>query len=247
MLTVITMIKTLIVEDNKKSAELLVNHISNLFCDLQVVGVAKNVDEAVSLIYSEKPSIVFLDINLQEESGFDVLKRTNSDEFEVIVTTAYSEYSLQAIKASAVDYILKPYDVEELKNAVKKAKAQLDLKYGKREQQDSLSLNDRIFIPTLDGLIFLLIDDIVCVSADTSYSEFHTMDGKKVVSSKGLSMYEDMLKPKLFVRVHKSHLVNLKHVKKYYRGRGGYVTMTNGMVVSVGESKKDELMKHLKM
>jgi len=241
------MIKTLIVEDNKKSAEMLQSYISNLFGDLEIVGVAKNVDEAVSLIYQEKPSIVFLDINLQEESGFDVLKRTNSDEFEVIITTAYSEYSLQAIKASAVDYILKPYDVEELKNAVKKAKTQLELKNGKKSTQDSQALDDRIFIPTLDGLIFLMIDEIVCVTADASYSEFHTIDGKKVVSSKGLSVYEDLLKPKLFVRVHKSSLVNLKHVKKYFRGRGGYLVMSNEMSIPVGESKKDELLKYLKM
>lgn len=241
------MIKTLIVEDNKKSAELLVNYISNLFSELEIVGVAKNVEEAVSLIYQHKPRIVFLDINLQEESGFDVLKRTNSDEYEVIVTTAYSEYSLQAIKASAVDYILKPYDVEELKNAVKKAKAQLELKNGKKENIDSQSLDDRIFIPTLDGLIFLMIDDIICVTADSSYSEFHTTDGKKTISSKRLSVYEDLLSPKLFVRVHKSSLVNLKHVKKYYRGRGGYLCMSNGMVINVGESKKDELLKYLKM
>jgi two-component system LytT family response regulator len=241
------MIKTLIVEDNKKSAELLVSYISNLFCDLDVIGVAKNVEEAVSLIYREKPSIVFLDINLQEESGFDVLKQTNSDEYEVIITTAYSEYSLQAIKASAVDYILKPYDVEELKGAVKKAKNQLELKNGKRDQPDSQILDDRVFISTLDGLIFLLIDDIVCISADSSYSEFHTVEGKKVVSSKSLSVYEDLLRSKLFVRVHKSSLVNLKHVKKYHRGRGGYLIMSNGMSVNVGESKKDELLRYLRV
>ena len=239
------MIRTLIVEDNKKSAELLVNYISNLFKDLEIIGIAKNVDEAVAIIYQEKPTLVFLDINLQEESGFDVLKRTNSEEYEIIVTTAYSEYSLQAIKASAVDYILKPYDVEELKNAVKKAKNQLELKSSKETVHDNQSLTDRIFIPTLDGLILLLIDDVVCVSADSSYSEFHTVQGKKVVSSKRLSVYEDMLKPNLFVRVHKSHLVNLKHVTKYQRGRGGYLSMSNGMVVNVGESKKEELLRYL--
>lgn len=241
------MYKTLIVEDNKKSAELLATYVTNLFCDLQIIGVAKNVKEAVELIYQEKPSIVFLDINLQEESGFDVLKQTNSDEYVVIVTTAYSEYSLQAIKASAVDYILKPYDVEELKSAVKKAKTQLELKNGRKESSASQSLDDRIFIPTLDGLILLMVDDIVCITADTSYSEFHTTDGKKTVSSKSLSVYEDILKPKLFLRVHKSSLVNLKHVKKYYRGRGGYLSMSNGMTVNVGESKKDELLRYLKV
>lgn len=240
------MIKTLIVEDNSKSAQLLSGYLTNLFADLQLVGIASNVDDAVELIYHQKPSIVFLDINLQEESGFDVLKRTNTDDFEVIVTTAYSEYSLQAIKASAVDYILKPYDIEELKNAVRKARAQLELK-GTRSNQQPNALDDRVFIPTLDGLIFIMIDDIVFIKADTNYSEFHTVDGKKVVSSKGLSTYEELLKAKLFVRVHKSSLVNLKHVVKYQRGRGAYLTMSNGMTVKVGESKKDELLNYLKI
>lgn len=241
------MIKTLIVEDNRKSAELLSSYISNLFTDMQVVGIASNVDDAVDLIYKEKPSIVFLDINLQQEIGFDVLKRTNAEEYEVIVTTAFSEYSLQAIKASAVDYILKPYDVEELKNAVKKAKNQLDLKRTQKGIQDIGTLDDRIFVSTLEGLIFLMIDDIVCVSADTSYSEFYIKDGKKVVSSKGLSNYEEILKPHLFLRVHKSYLVNLRHIVKYQRGRGGYLCLSNGMTVKVGESKKDELQKYLKI
>lgn len=241
------MIKTLIVEDNTKSAQLLSGYLTNLFTDLHLVGIASNVDDAVEKIYQEKPSLVFLDINLQEESGFDVLKRTNTDEFEIIVTTAYSEYSLQAIKASAVDYILKPYDIEELKEAVRKAKAQLALKGKKSNQQQNNALDDRVFIPTLEGLIFIMIDDIVCVKADTNYSEFHTVEGKKIVSSKGLSTYEELLKPKLFVRVHKSSLVNLRHVVKYHRGRGAYLTMSNGMTVKVGESKKDELINYLKI
>ena len=241
------MIKTLIVEDNRKSAELLSSYISNLFTDMQVIGIASNVDDAVTLIYKEKPSVVFLDINLQQEIGFDVLKRTNAEEYEVIVTTAFSEYSLQAIKASAVDYILKPYDVEELKNAVKKARNQLDLKRTPKSLHDTETLDDRIFVSTLEGLIFIMIDDIVCVSADASYSEFYTKDGKKVVSSKGLSNYEEILKPHLFLRVHKSYLVNLRHVVRYQRGRGGYLCLSNGMTVKDGESKKDELLKHLKI
>jgi two-component system, LytTR family, response regulator len=240
------MIKTLIVEDNRKSAELLSTYVTNLFSDLKIVGVAKNVEEAVSIIYLEKPNLIFLDINLQEESGFDVLKQTNSDDYEVIITTAYSEYSLQAIKISAIDYILKPYDIEELKEAVKKAKNQLDLKKGAKDSEEPQSLDDRIFIPTLEGLILVLIDDIVCISADSSYSVFHTMEGKKIVSSKSLSVYDELLQSKLFLRVHKSHLVNLKHVKKYHRGRGGYLCMTNGITVNVGESRKDELLRYLK-
>ncbi|MFA5646804.1 MAG: LytTR family DNA-binding domain-containing protein [Bacteroidales bacterium] len=242
------MIKTLIVEDNRKSAQLLASYIENLFSDLVLVGTASNVSSAVALIHKEKPKLVFLDINLQEEIGFDVLKQTNTDDFEVIVTTAYSEYSLQAIKASAVDYILKPYDTEELKNAVRKAKNRLELKKPQSETSSTQELlTDRIFIPTLDGLIFVMIDEIICIKADTNYSEFYTTEGKPIVSSKGLSTYEEMLKSKLFVRVHKSLLVNLKHIVKYHRGRGAYLTMSNGMVVKVGESRKVELLKHLQL
>jgi len=241
------MIKTLIVEDNKKSAELLKSYISNLFNDLELIGIANNLNEAVNLIFQERPSLVFLDINLQEESGFDVLKKTNAEEYEIIITTAYSEYTLQAIKNSAIDYILKPYDVEELKNAVNKARKQIELKKSPHNQQNTQTdkLDDRVFISTTEGLIFIKIDEIVCISADSSYSEFHLVNGSKVVSSKRLSIYEEMLKNRLFVRVHKSYLINLKHVKKYQRGRGGYLCMTNGLIIKVGDSKKDEILKYL--
>ncbi|MGE0076752.1 MAG: LytR/AlgR family response regulator transcription factor [Bacteroidales bacterium] len=241
------MIKALIIEDNKKSAELLKGYIINLFNDIEIVGIANTVDDAVTLIYENRPSLIFLDINLQLESGFDVLKKTNSEDYEVIVTTAYSEYSLQAIKNSAIDYILKPYDVEELKNAVGKARKQIELKQLSRDVSNNHSekLEDRIFISTLDGLIFVIIDDIVCVAADSSYSEFYMVNGTKIVSSKGLSVYEEILKNRLFLRVHKSYLINLKQIKKYQRGRSGCLTMSNGMVIKVGDSKKDELLKYL--
>ncbi|NOU17062.1 MAG: response regulator transcription factor [Bacteroidales bacterium] len=241
------MIKTLIVEDNKKSAELLKSYISNLFNDLEFIGIANNLDEAVNFIFQERPSLVFLDINLQEESGFDVLKKTNAEEYEIIITTAYSEYTLQAIKNSAIDYILKPYDIEELKNAVNKARKQIELKRLPQNPQiiQTDKLDDRVFISTTEGLIFIKIDEIVCISADSSYSVFHLVNGSKVVSSKRLSIYEEMLKNRLFVRVHKSYLINLKHVKKYQRGRGGYLCMTNGLVIKVGDSKKDEILKYL--
>lgn len=241
------MIKTLIVEDNKKSAELLKSYISNLFNDLELIGIANNLDEAVNLIFQKRPSLVFLDINLQQESGFDLLKKTNAEEYEIIITTAYSEYTLQAIKNSAIDYILKPYDIEELKNAVNKARKQIELKKAPHNQQNIQTdkLDDRVFISTTEGLIFIKLDEIVCISADSSYSEFHLVNGSKVVSSKRLSIYEEMLKNRLFVRVHKSYLINLKHVKKYQRGRGGYLCMSNGLIIKVGDSKKDEILKYL--
>lgn len=241
------MIKALIIEDNKKSAELLKGYVVNLFSDIEIIGIANTVDKAVDLIYENKPSLIFLDINLQLESGFDVLKKTNNDDYEVIVTTAYSEYSLQAIKNSAIDYILKPYDVEELKSAVGKVRKQIELKQLSRNVSNNQHerLDDRIFIPTLDGLIFVIVDEIVCVAADSSYSEFHMTNGSKIISSKGLSVYEEILKNRFFIRVHKSYLINLKHIKKYQRGRSGCLTMVNGMTIKVGDSKKDELLKYL--
>jgi two-component system LytT family response regulator len=239
------MIKALIVEDNSKSAELLKNYLCCLFSDMELIGIANDVESAVNLIYTERPSLVFLDVNLQAESGFDVLRRTNTDEFVVIVTTAYSEYSLQAIKNSAIDYILKPYDVEELKVAVNKARKQIELKRTSQNPLNNDKLDDRIFISTVDGLIFIKIDEVVCIAADTSYSEFYLADGKRIVSSKSISVYEEYLKNRLFVRVHKSYLINLKYIKSYQRGRGGHVCMSNGMHIKVGESKKDELLKYL--
>jgi two-component system, LytTR family, response regulator len=241
------MIKTIIIEDNYKSSELLESHIANLFNDLKVVGCAENIDDALKLIYNEKPDLIFLDINLNTECGFDILNKTNTDEFEIIITTSYSDYAIQAIKNSAIDFILKPYEIEELKSAVNKAKKKIALKRSVLNVTNTINdkLIDRIFISTINELIFIKIDEIIFVEGDSSYSEFNMIDGSKVVSSKRLAIYEELLKNHLFVRVHKSYLVNLKYIKKYQRGRGGYLSMTNGKSIKVSENKKEELMKFL--
>jgi len=241
------MIKTAIVEDNYKSAELLESHIANLFTDLKIVGLAETIDEALKLIYNEKPELIFLDINLNDECGFDILNKTNTDEYEFIITTAYSDYAIRAIKNSAIDFILKPYEVEELKSAVDKARKKIEFKRMSIDapKTNSNKLIDRLFVSVSNELIVIKIDEIVFVEGDSSYSEFHMINGTKIVSSKRLAIYEDHLKNHLFVRVHKSYLVNLNYIKKYQRGRGGYLCMSNGKSIKVSENKKEELLKYL--
>jgi two-component system LytT family response regulator len=239
------MIRTLIVEDNQKSATFLKEFLCSLYCDIELIGVANTLDEAVALINGEKPKLVFLDINLNAESGFDIFDKTNSEKFEVIVTTSHSEYALKALKNSAVDYILKPYDAKDLKEAIAKARKKL-------EQRDLLNsaksntpekFTDRIFISTLDGLICIKIEEIVNIEADSNYSVFYLANGSKIMSSKRLAIYEEMLISQSFVRVHKSSIVNLNHVTKYQRGRSGNLFMSNGTIIKVSENKKDELLK----
>jgi two-component system LytT family response regulator len=239
------MIRALIVEDNQKSAAFLKEYLCSLYCDIEVVGIAKSLDEAIALINGEKPKLVFLDINLNAESGFDIFDKTNSDEFEVIVTTSHSEYALEALKNSAVDYILKPYDAKDLKEAIAKARKKLEQKelLNSAKNNTPQKFTDRIFISTLDGLICIKIEDIVNIEADSNYSVFYMANGIKYISSKRLAIYEEMLNSQSFVRVHKSSIVNLNHVTKYQRGRSGNLFMSNGTIIKVSENKKDELLK----
>ncbi len=236
------MTKALIIEDIKKTAELLNQMLLSLFDDLEIVGIANNVKEGIDLIHKQKPEIVFLDINLNKEIGFDILKQTNRKNYEIIVTTAHSEHAIQSIKETAVDFLLKPYDFDELMNAVEKAQKKIELKKQLNQKLTVSKKKEKLSVPTMEGLIFVELDQIIFIQANEGYTEIILQDKSKIVSSKRLTYYEELLDKKYFFRVHKSYLINLDFVKKYQRGRSGCVTMANDTLIPVAENKKKILL-----
>lgn len=239
------MINAIIVDDELKSRESL-KILLEEFCDNVVVkALCQDVAEAVQAIQQYKPDVVFLDIQLQRETGFDLLTQLGDFDFEVIFTTAYAEYAIKAFKFAAIDYLLKPIDIEELKRALTKVEKRMNASISLRLQQlmqnlkNTSSENYKLALPTTDGLVFVKMQDILYCEASSNYTEITVMDGKKYIVSRTLKEYEDMLGEHNFYRIHNSYLINLNAIKKYVRGEGGYVIMANDKSLDVSKRKKE--------
>jgi two-component system LytT family response regulator len=246
------MLKALLVDDESKSRESLKILIEDFCTGVEVVGMAASVDEALKLTEENSPNIVFLDIRMNKETGFDFLNKCKKIDFQVIFTTAYSEYALDAIKFSALDYLLKPINIEDLKAAVAKAEDKLS-GLNLREKVDFLlqnfkvenSENFKLVLPTAEGLMFINFKDVLYCEASSNYTIFHMRDGKKYVVSKTLKEYEDLLGNYNFFRIHNSFLINLREVRKYIKGDGGYVVLSNEKSLDVSKRKKEMFLSKL--
>ncbi len=204
------MINCIIVDDEPKSRESLKILLEDFCQNVGVKALCQDVAEAVEAIQTHKPDVVFLDIHLQRETGFDLLTRLNDVNFEVIFTTAYSEYAIKAFKFSAIDYLLKPIDIEELKRALAKVEKRMSDTISDRLKQLIQNLkapsteNYKLALPTSDGLVFVKVNDILYCEASSNYTLIFTFDGKKHVVSRTLKEYEDMLSEHNFFRIHNS-------------------------------------------
>ena len=239
-------LRAIIVEDEKHSRETLKNLLEEFCVGIKIVGLASSVNEAVNTISSLKPDVIFLDIELQTGTGFDVLNQVKHLNFEVIFTTAFDQYAIKAVKFSSLDYLLKPIDLEELQSAVEKAKTKKNQTIYKKQletlmlnlKQQKQSLNT-ICLATSDGFEFIEVNDIVYCKAEGSYTSFVLKNDEKLLVSKHLKAYEDLLLEQDFMRVHNSFLINFKEVKKYIKADGGYIIMKNNDSVSISRSKKE--------
>jgi two-component system, LytTR family, response regulator len=242
------MIRSIIVDDELKSRESLKILLEDFCEDVEVKALCQNVEEAVAAIERYDPQIVFLDIQMQRETGFDLLAQLKKTDFEIIFTTAYSEYAIKAFKFSAIDYLLKPIDIGELKRAVEKVEKKLSGNIATRLERLIENLKPpspqsyKVALPTADGLVFVKIEDIIYCEASSNYTNIYTLDGKKHIVSRTLKEYEDLLEDHNFFRVHNSHLINLSCIKKYVRGEGGYVIMVNDVSLDVAKRKKDAFL-----
>ncbi len=240
-------LKTIIIDDEQNARENL-KIILNDFCpDLSVVGEAGSADEARGLMKDLKPDLLFLDINMPKEDGFEFLDSLENKNISVIFVTAHNQFAMKALKIGAIDYIEKPIDIEELQVAVRKVIDSFSelssttdfgiIKQLLKEYKEE-SKAKTIAIPTLSGYEIIQAKEIVNLEADESYTKIFLQNGKKCVSSMTIAKYEKVLDSSTFFRVHKSHIVNIRyHLKEFNRHEGNVVIMDNGTVIPVARRK----------
>jgi len=247
------MIKALVVDDEKKSRESL-RMLLDEFCDnVEVVGTAESISETLGIVKEKNPNLVFLDIRMRGESGFDLFKHFDEVNFEVVFTTAYSEYAIKAFKFSAIDYLLKPIDIEGLQEAVEKAEERIKSKEFPQKRIEALlqnlkpieSTNFKLALPTAKGLLFVKLSEILYCVGQNNYTEFYIKDKTKIIVSKTLKEYESMLSEHNFFRIHKSYLINLNEITEYIRGDGGYVIMNNNSSLDVAKRRKESFLRKI--
>lgn len=241
------MIRAIIIEDEPKSMKTLQHMLEEHCKEVYVVATANSVDTGVEAIINTRPDLIFLDISLSDESGFQVLKRVPASfGFHVIFTTAYKEYGIEAVKASALEYLLKPIDAEELKAAVNKYEQKTSLNYIQKQlkkMEDSGGrARERISLPTSDGLMVVETAHIVRIQASGSYTVFFLKDGSQHMVSRNMKEFEDQLTSTQLFRVHDSHIVNLDYVVKYVKGRGGHLVLKDGTTIEVSVRRKQKVL-----
>jgi two-component system LytT family response regulator len=243
---------TIIIDDESDAVD-FISSIATEYCpDLDVVGKANNVREGVAVINEIKPDLVFLDVEMPNGTGFELLTHFPEKTFDVIFITAFNHYAIQAIKFSAVDYLLKPININEFIEAVNKVvtKRRSGVLSG-NENFDILLENlrtshpTRLVIPTSDGREYLNPKDIIRIEADRSYSWFFITGRHKILVSRHLKEFQDLLNDRNFFRPHNSHLINLDFVKKFIRHDGGYIEMTDGSQIPISRNRKDLFLAHM--
>ncbi len=240
----------ILVDDIPAALNLLENDIQQKHPAIQIIGKAKSVVEAAKLLRKQQPDILFLDIMLGDGTGFDVLEIFPDLRSKIIFVTASDEYAIRAFKFAAIDYVLKPYSDEDLDIAITKAMQQIQ---PDKEQLSVLkqSINtpnqrpQKISLHTLDKIVVVDLDEIVRCQSDNNYTEFFFQDGSKILVTKTLKFFSDMLKNYQFLRVHQSHLVNVKYIKAFIKSDGGYLILKDKNTVPVSVRKRAEVIEAL--
>lgn len=247
------MFKAIIIDDESDARETLSVLLKDYCKNVEVVGVSSDLLSGVKLIYKLKPDVVFLDIEMPEYSGLEILEffDTNMINFQIIFTTAYSEYAIQAFELSAIDYLLKPIQISQLTNAVSKLSNAL-LKENAASRLEALKIHfdpqspkGKLALPVNDGIYFINVDEIEYIKADRAYSIFHLVTGNEITVSKNLKEYEEYLESKNFFRVHRGFIVNLNRVNQYLKRDGGQLIMENDEIIPIGSDRKVELLQRL--
>lgn len=245
-------INALIIDDERSNREFLAVVLADFCPQVNVVGEAEDVQSGIEMIRKHDPELVFLDIQMPNGTGFDLLEQFVPPRFQVIFVTAYDKYAIRSFKHSAVDYLLKPIDPEDLVKAVERAQQrtmQQEMTQNLQNLAHNLRNNDpsnrKLIVKDRQGLVVIRLDDVVRCEADGNYSVFRLTDGSKVTAAKPIKHFEEILEEKLFARIHNSHLVNLNHIVKYIKGRGGIVITSDGAELEVSRSKRDEFLRRL--
>jgi two-component system LytT family response regulator len=242
--------KTIIIDDERTNILSLKGLLDKYFPSIDIIDTAKNVAEGVASIDHHHPDLIFLDISMPDGDGFDLLSKVEFRSFETIFTTAHDKYAVKAFDYSAVHYLLKPIDYNELRKAItmyKEVKLKGSISARLSVLKDNLQhKQEKIIVPSNDGLNIILIENIVRLEASDTYTEFYLSDGRKLLASKSLNNFEKILSDQAFSRIHSKHLVNLKYVQRYIKGKGGSVLLDNGDEVDVSVRKKNDFILALK-
>ncbi|MCD4696366.1 MAG: LytTR family DNA-binding domain-containing protein [Bacteroidales bacterium] len=246
--------KIIIIDDEARTRKSIADLLKFSPQNVTLVAEAENVATGITAITTHKPDLVLLDINMPDGTGFDLLKKLNDINFKIIFITAYEEYAVQAFEFSAIDYILKPVDPQKLFDAINKAhhrveQENISLKLNAlfANLENSASENKKLVLKTAENIYIVNTNDIVRCESDAGYTQFYLLGGKKILVSKNLKEYEDMLDGYGFYRIHQSHLINLKYIDHYSKIEGGDVVMKDNSYLPVARRKKDSFLKLLEM
>ncbi len=247
--------QALIIEDEKKACESLSHLLKTNHPEINVVKAYESVSDSLDFLKQNTIDLAFMDICIRDGTSFDILSQLSSVEFKIIFTTAYDEYALRAIKLSALDYLLKPINADELRSAIQKfIAARFDHDQHKQQLHllhDNLASSENgkgmVAIPTLDGFTIIQIQDIIRCEAQSNYTDVFLINKIKFTTCRTLKEYEELFAPHNFFRIHNSHLINLHHLQKYVRGKGGYVILSDGKELEVSVRRKEEFLTRLGM
>jgi two-component system, LytTR family, response regulator len=241
---------TVIIDDEPDAVDFISTIVREYCTELEIKGTAHNVKDGVQIIKDIIPDLLFLDVEMPNGTGFDLLTYFPEKNFDVIFITAFNHYAIRAIKFSAVDYILKPINIEEFIESVNRVIHKHKTVSGNENLEVLLenirtSNPTRLVIPTSDGREYLNPKDIIRIEADRSYSWFFISDKRKILVSKHLKEFQDLLNDRNFFRPHNSHLINLDYVRKFVRNDGGYIIMSDGSQIPISRTRKDLFLDHM--
>jgi len=248
------MLKAIIIDDEQHCIDRLQMLLDSHSESIQVAKSCASVTEGKEEIELLRPDIVFLDIQLHDKTGFDLLSQMKSIDFEVIFTTAFDNYAITAFKFSALDYLLKPIDKDDLAEAIKKllkqtalrdASQRIETLFHNFRREVEVGQSKRLAIPTMEGLVMVDVDKVIRLQSDSNYTHIFIMPNTKITTPKTLKFFEEILDSGQFFRTHKSHLVNLKYVVSYLKGKGGYIVLSEGSKLEVAVRRKDALLQKL--
>ena len=241
---------SIVVDDIPEALEMLCHDIEKHHPEIEIIGKASSVISAAKLLQKNHPDILFLDIKLGDGTSFDILEIVSNLQSKIIFVTASDEYAIKAFKFAAIDYILKPYSNEDLANSIKKATEQIQ---PNKEQiavlQESIKntnkVSQKISLHTSEKIIVLELSEIIRCNSDNNYTTFHLKNGQKILVSKTLKYYADMLKEHQFLRVHQSHLINTRYIKEFIKSDGGYLILKDKSNIPVSVRKRNEVIETL--
>lgn len=242
-------LKTIIIDDEEASRETLFNYVNKYCKEVEVLDMADSVKTGIAAIQKHNPDLIFLDVEMPYGNGFDLLDELGEVSFSTIFVTAYSNYAIKALNMSASYYILKPVDIDELIAAVEKVKEErksddrdVFSKVLVENLQNANKLEHKIVLPQMNGFEVIRVKEVIRIQANDNFSDFYLTDGSRKTICRTLKHYEDLLTDFNFLRIHKSHLVNLQYVKQYIKGKGGQLIMSDNSEVEVSQAKKQELL-----